>query len=78
MSEVVPGTHVRMRVIRRFSHYNVDELIAVDFWAARELAAKRLAQPLDLLVPSPVVAAGTDDASPSSGPLRQPSGVVRK
>jgi hypothetical protein len=78
MSDVVAGTHVRMRVIRRFSHYNVDELIAVEFWAARELAAKRLAQPLDLLVPSPVVAAGSDGSSPTSGPLRQPSGVVRK
>jgi hypothetical protein len=79
MSEVVQGTHVRMRVLRRFSHYNVGELIAIEFYAARELAAKGLAQPLDLLVPSPVVAAGPDGTiPPSSGPLRQTSGVVRK
>ena len=75
--EVVPGTSVRMRVVKRFSHYNAGDLIAVEFYAARELAAKRLAQPLDLLVPTPVVAAGSDDSSPS-GPLRQPGGVVRK
>ena len=78
MSEVIAGTNVRMRVIKRFSHYNAGDLIAVEFYAARELAAKRLAQPLELLVPSPVVAAGADAASPPSGPLRQPSGVVRK
>ncbi len=77
MSDVIEGTNVRMRVMRRFSHYNAGDLIAVDFWAARELAAKRLAQPLDLLVPTPVVAAGSGDPSPS-GPLRQTTGVVRK
>jgi hypothetical protein len=76
---VVQGTNVRMRVIKRYSHYNVGDLIAVEFFAARELAAKRLAQPLDLLVPVPVVAAGQDGSlPPSSGPLRQPTGVVRK
>lgn len=64
MSEVIAGTNVRMRVIKRFSHYNAGDLIAVEFYAARELAAKRLAQPLELLVPSPVVAAGADAASP--------------
>lgn len=77
MVDVIPGTNVRMRVIRRFAHYNVGELIAVEFYAARDLAAKRLAQPLDLLVPTPVTAAGPGDP-PSSGPLRQTSGVVRK
>lgn len=78
MSDVVPGTHVRMRTLRRFSHYNAGELIAVEFYAARELAAKKLAQPIDLLVPTPVAAAGTDGTSPPSTPLRQPTGVVRK
>ena len=78
MSDVVEGTQVRMRVSKRFSHYNVGDLIAVEFFAARELAAKRLAQPLDLLVPTPVVAAGSDGGPPSSGPLRQPGAVVRK
>jgi hypothetical protein len=79
MSDVVAGTHVRMRVVKRFSHYNAGDLIAVEFYAARELAAKRLAQPLDLLVPTPVAAAETDATlPPSSGPLRQPGSVVRK
>ena len=74
MSDVIQGTNVRMRVMRRFSHYNAGDLIAVDFWAARELAAKRLAQPLDLLIPTPVVLAGSGDP----GPLLQTTGVVRK
>jgi hypothetical protein len=78
MSDVVDGTHVRMRIVRRFSHYNVGDLIAVEFYAARELAAKRLAQPLDLLVPTPVAAAEPGEHPPASGPLRQPGGVVRK
>jgi hypothetical protein len=77
MSDVVPGTTVRMRVLHRFSHYNVGELIGVEFYAARELAAKRLAEPLDLLVPTPVAAAGTAD-SPPAGQLRQPAAIVRK
>lgn len=75
MSDVVPGTHVRMRVLKRYSHYNVGEVIAVEFYAARELAAKHLAQPLDLLVPA---AAGADASPPSSAPLRPaPVGVRR-
>ena len=78
MTEAVPGTMVRMRTIRRFSHYMAGEMIAVPMDAAQELAAKRLAQPLDLLVPTPVVAADPDGGPPSSGPLRQPGGVVRK
>jgi len=77
MVDVVPGTNVRMRVTRRFSHYNAGELISVDFWAGRELAAKGLAQPLDLQVPTPVAAAGSEESSPS-GPQRQPGQVVRK
>jgi hypothetical protein len=74
MSDLVPGTMVRMRTVRRFSHYMAGELIAVPMDAAQELAAKRLAQPLDLLVPTP---AGGDETSPA-GPLRSPGGIVRK
>lgn len=76
MIDVVPGTHVRMRITRRFSHYNVGDLIAVDFWAARDLDAKRLAQPLDLLVPA--AAATTGGPPPDPVPQRQPGSVVRK
>jgi hypothetical protein len=72
MSEVIDGTAVRMRVIKRFSHYNAGDLIAVEFYAARELAAKRLAQPLGLLVPTPAGSTGTGE------PLRQNSGIVKK
>lgn len=72
MSDVVPGTLVHMRTLRRFSHYTVGELIAVPMDAAQELAAKRLALPLQLFVPTPV-AEGSDP-----GPVRQPAGVVRK
>jgi hypothetical protein len=77
MIDVIPGTTVRMRVLRRFSHYNVGEMIGIEFYAARELAAKRLAEPLDLLVPTPVAAAGAVDPPPA-GQLRQPASVVRK
>lgn len=69
MSDVIPGTQARLRVIKRFSHYNAGDVIAVEFYAARELVAKRLAQPLDLLVPLP-----------SETPTGQPSaqGIVKK
>lgn len=70
MSDYVPGTQVRMRVLKRYSHYNAGDLISVEFYAARELAAKRLAQPLDLLVPPP--------RTPPDTPARQPAGIVRK
>ena len=73
MSGVVPGTLVEMRTLRRFSHYNAGELIAVPYDAARDLDAKRLAQPLQLHVPR---AADADDAAPV--PVRQPAGIVRK
>jgi hypothetical protein len=69
MSGVVPGTLVQMRTLRRFHHYNRGEIIAVPFEAARDLEAKRLAQPLHLLVPTPPAA---------TEPVRQPAGVVRK
>jgi hypothetical protein len=75
MSDVVPGTQVRMRVVKRYSHYNVGDLIAVEFYAARELAAKRLCQPLDLLVPTPPPQP-VDGATAAPG--RGPASVVRK
>lgn len=73
MNEVAPGTLVHMRIMRRFSHYTVGELIAVPFDVGRELDAKRLAQPLQLFVPKP--AAGAEEAA---APVRQPAGIVRK
>jgi hypothetical protein len=78
MSDFVPGTHVRMRVMRRFSHYNIGDLIAVEFFAARELDAKRLAQPLDLLVPGRAAAETGVHPPPDTVPQRQPGSVVRK
>lgn len=68
---VVPGTLVHMRTLRRFAHYTAGELIAVPFDAARDLDARRLAQPLQLFVPG---ARAEGDAQP----VRQPTGVVRK
>jgi hypothetical protein len=73
MSGVVPGTLVHMRTLRRFAHYMAGELIAVPFDAARDLEAKRLAQPLQLFVPVP--AGGSTEEPP---PVRQPAGIVRK
>jgi hypothetical protein len=58
-----------MRTLRRFAHYTAGELIAVPFDAARDLDAKRLAQPLQLFVPG---------AEGDAQPVRQPTGVVRK
>jgi hypothetical protein len=77
MSGVVPGTLVHMRTLRRFSHYNAGELIAVPFDAARDLDAKRLAQPLQLFVPGAAADADGDLPAPMM-PQRQPGGVVRK
>jgi hypothetical protein len=70
------GIMVRMRVARRFSHYNRGELIAVPLEQARDLDAKRLATPLDLLVPPPRTPAAPDEATGAPG--RQPASVVRK
>ena len=72
MSDVVPGTLVHMRTLRRFAHYSAGELIAVPFDAARDLDAKRLAQPLQLFVPTP------PGATEEPTPVRQPTGMVRK
>ena len=76
MPEIVPGTHVRMRITRRFSSYNVGELIAVPLAQGLELEAKRLAQPIDLLVPQTASPAGADAGT--AGPARQPAQIVRK
>jgi hypothetical protein len=80
MSDVIPGTLVHMRTVRRFAHYMAGELIAVPFDAARDLHARRLAEPLQLFVPAgPAVATATEDGSEAPAtPQRQPGGVVRK
>lgn len=74
MSGFVPGTLVEMRTLRRFSHYNAGELIAVPVDAARDLEVKRLALPLQLFVPR---AAEPDDA-PAAPARAQPAATVRK
>ena len=71
---MVPGTLVDMRIMKRFAHYTVGDRIAVPMDQAQDLAARRLAQPMQLLVP-------TVEASPESkpdAPIRQPAQVVRK
>lgn len=76
MSDIVPGTMVRMRITRRFGPYNVGELIAVGLAEGRDLDAKRLAVPLDILVPPTAMPAGQEAAT--EAPARQPASVVRK
>jgi hypothetical protein len=61
---------VRMRVVRRYHHYNVGELIAVPLAEGKDLEARRLAQPLDIMVPA---TAGQEAAT-----ARAPASVVRK
>lgn len=73
MTDIVPGTLVQMRTMRRFSHYNAGEMIAVPMEAAQELARKHLAQPVQILVPPQVA----DVATPATA-ARQPLGTVRK
>jgi hypothetical protein len=73
MSDIMPGTLVQMRTLRRFSHYNAGEVIAVSLEAGRELEAKRLALPLAIMVPS-----RPGDTPADVGPTRQPGSVVRK
>lgn len=72
MTDIVPGTLVQMRTMRRFSHYNAGEIIAVPMEAAQDLARKHLAQPIQILVPPQVA----DVAAPATA--RQPLGTVRK
>jgi len=63
------GTLVQMRTMRRFQHYMAGEIIAVPMAAAQDLAAKRLAQPLNLLVPG--------SAAPEPA-RKQTAGIVKK
>lgn len=77
MTDIVPGTMARMRVTRRYSHYNVGDVIAVPLAQGHDLAAKRLAQPIDILVPTPVAAGGSGDP-PAPVPQRMPGQTVRK
>jgi hypothetical protein len=80
MSDLMPGTLVQMRTLRRFAHYMAGEMIAVPYEAARDLDARRLAQPIHFLVPP----ARAVEAAPEGAegvpqmPMRQPGGVVRK
>jgi hypothetical protein len=73
MTDLIPGSLVQMRTLRRFSHYNAGEMIAVPMEAAQDLARKRLAQPIQILVPPQVAA-----AEPAAPTPRQPIGTVRK
>jgi hypothetical protein len=66
---------VRMRVIRRYPHYPVGEVIAVPLHEGRDLEVKRLAQPLDILVPA---AAGDGQEAATASAARAPASVVRK
>jgi hypothetical protein len=75
MSDMVPGTLVDMRIMKRFAHYTVGDRIAVPMDQAQDLAARRLAQPMQLLVPTPVEASAE---SKPADPIRQPAQVVRK
>ena len=71
MSDIVPGTKARMRIVRRFACYNVGDIVAVPIEQGVDLANKGLARPLDLLVPTPVAAAEPAEAPPASAPQRQ-------
>ena len=73
MSGVVPGTLVQMRTLRRFHHYNAGEVIAVPLEAARDLDAKRLAQPLH-----PGADAGRRRGAGRACAAPAPGGMVRK
>lgn len=78
MVEIPAGTHVRMRVTRRYASYNVGDVIAVPFFQGKELEAKRLAQPIDLLVPTARTPPPAGQDSATAAPARQAAQVVRK
>jgi hypothetical protein len=73
MSGLAPGTLIQVRTTRRFAHYYVGEIIALPPDAARDLVARRLAEPLAMMVPAPPLV-----ADPPAQPQRQPMGTVRK
>ena len=73
MSDVVPGTLVHMRTLRRFAHYSRASLSPFRSMPRATSTRRRLAQPLQLFVP---VAPGA--AEEPAAPVRQPTGIVRK
>jgi hypothetical protein len=75
MSDMVPGTLVQMRIGRRFAHYTIGDVIAVPMDQAQDLAARRLAQPTALLVPTPLP---ESTAPVDATPTRSPPQIVRK
>lgn len=64
-----PGTQARMRVVRRFASYNVGDVIAVPLAQGLDLNAKRLATPIDVMVPNRPAA---------EQPQRGPNGLIKK
>jgi hypothetical protein len=76
---IAPGTMIPMRVVRRYSHYNVGDEIALDLASAQDAYRKRLADPIGtMLVPVPIAATPGADPPGPSAPLRQPGAIVRK
>jgi hypothetical protein len=73
---MVPGTLVQMRIARRFAHYTIGDVIAVPMDQAQDLAMRRLAQPLAIMVPTKADEASAE--SKPADPIRQPAQVVRK
>lgn len=53
MSDLVPGTMIRLRITRRFSHYNVGDEIALAPADAAKVVRSGNAIALDMLVPTP-------------------------
>jgi hypothetical protein len=75
MSDMVPGTLVQMRIARRFAHYTIGDVIAVPMDQAQDLAMRRLAQPLAIMVPTVVEASA--ESKPDAA-VRRPAEMVRK
>ena len=74
MSDMAPGTLVQMRIARRFAHYTIGDVIAVPMEQAQDLAMRRLAQPLAIMVPVTSPESPPADATPT----RSPPSLVRK
>jgi len=72
MSDMAPGTLVKMQIMRRFAHYTIGDQIAVTMDQAQDLASKRLATPLAIMVPVEASAESKPDA------VRRPAEMVRK
>jgi hypothetical protein len=71
MIDMVPGALVKMQIMRRFAHYTIGDQIAVPMDQAQDLAAKRLATPLAIMVPASAESKPADT-------VRRPAEVVRK